>query len=106
MQASPCTSADHARCAELACSSQQALTPLQTAPEGRDVGVGDHDGLQVEAAICHKDDGIHGTGHDWGCAAQHLACTALSIRSQCWTSLLWDITALGANRSMLKDRYC
>lgn len=38
--------------------------------------VGNHDGFQMESAISHKHNGISRAGHNRGCAAQNLTCTA------------------------------
>ena len=53
----------------------ETLNPKhKSAPEGGDVRVGDHDGLQVEAAISHKHDRVRFADHRGCCAPQNLTC--------------------------------
>lgn len=41
----------------------------------RQPGVGDHNGLQVEPAVCHKHQGVTRVCQHRCCAPQHLACS-------------------------------
>lgn len=44
------------------------ITDEEEEPVGRNGGVGNHDGLQMEATICHKYNGIRIALQNRGCA--------------------------------------
>ena len=51
------------------------MSEASGSPIRRDGGVGNHDGLKVESAVCNKNNGIRLLLQHWCCAPQHLPCT-------------------------------